>query len=226
MMPLERQLQHEALIARATPREVTTEIKSDAFAAITEITIYAPDHPRLLALLFGACTAANANIVGAQIFTTTDGMALDTILLQREFTDEFDERRKAEHVCATITKVLRGQMRLRDVLQHAQSPQGRAKAFTVEPTVMIDNAQSNKYTLVEINGLDRLGLLHALTDALFHLNLNIGSAHITTFGEKAVDVFYVTDLTGGKIESETRQKQIEAQLMDVLMPKNTAKKRA
>jgi [protein-PII] uridylyltransferase len=225
-VPLERQLQHEALIARATPREVTTEIKSDAFAAITEITIYAPDHPRLLALLFGACTAANANIVGAQIFTTTDGMALDTILLQREFTDEFDERRKAEHVCATITKVLRGQMRLRDVLQHAQSPQGRAKAFTVEPTVMIDNAQSNKYTLVEINGLDRLGLLHALTDALFHLNLNIGSAHITTFGEKAVDVFYVTDLTGGKIESQTRQKQIEAQLMDVLMPKNTAKKRA
>ncbi len=225
-VPPERQLQHETLIANATPREVTTEIKTDAFAAITEITIYAPDHPRLLAMLFGACTAANANIVGAQIFTTTDGMALDTILLQREFAEEADERRKAEHVCATITKVLRGQMRLRDVLQHAQAPQGRAKAFTVEPTVMIDNAQSNKYTLVEINGLDRLGLLHALTEALFHLNLNIGSAHITTFGEKAVDVFYVTDLTGGKIESETRQKQIEARLIDVLAPQGEAKKSA
>jgi [protein-PII] uridylyltransferase len=223
---LERQVQHENLIARAAPREVTTDIKTDAFAAITEITVYAPDHPRLLALLFGACTAANANIVGAQIFTTTDGMALDTILLQREFAGEADEKRKAEHVCTTIKKVLRGQTRLRDALKHSKTPQGRAKAFVVEPTVMIDNSQSNKYTLIEINGLDRLGLLHELTEALFHLNLNIGSAHITTFGEKAVDVFYVTDLTGAKITSESRQKQIEARLVDVLSPQDSEKKSA
>ena len=99
---------------------MTTAIKTDAFAAITEITVYAPDHPRLLALLFGACTAANANIVGAQIFTTTDGMALDTILLQREFADEADdEQRKAERVCDTIKRTLRGQMRLRDALATA-----------------------------------------------------------------------------------------------------------
>jgi [protein-PII] uridylyltransferase len=223
---LDRQVQHEKLIARATPREVTTDVKTDAFAAITEITVYAPDHPRLLALLFGACTAANANIVGAQIFTTTDGMALDTILLQREFSSEADEKRKAEHVCVMITKVLRGQTRLRDALKHAKAPQGRTKAFVVEPTVMIDNSQSNKYTLIEINGLDRLGLLHELTEALFHLNLNIGSAHITTFGEKAVDVFYVTDLTGAKVTSESRQKQIEARLIDVLSPQDSEKKSA
>ncbi len=223
---LERQVQHDKLVASAAPREVTTDIKTDAFAAITEITVYAPDHPRLLALLFGACTAANANIVGAQIFTTTDGMALDTILLQREFSGEADEKRKAEHVCATIKKVLRGQMRLRDALKHPKTPQGRAKAFVIEPTVMINNSQSNKYTLIEINGLDRLGLLHELTEALFHLNLNIGSAHITTFGEKAVDVFYVTDLTGAKIISESRQKQIEARLIDVLSPLDSDMKSA
>ena len=51
------------------------------------------------------------------------------------------------------------------------------------------------------NGLDRIGLLYDLTEALFGLNLNIASAHITTFGERAVDVFYVTDLTGAKIIS-------------------------
>ena len=94
-VPLARQLQHHALISVAKAGEITTDIKTDAFAAITEITVYAADHPRLLALLFGACTAANANIVGAQIFTTTDGMALDTILLQREFASEEDERRRA-----------------------------------------------------------------------------------------------------------------------------------
>jgi [protein-PII] uridylyltransferase len=225
-VPLHRQLQHERLIARAKPREVTTDIKTDAFAAITEITVYVPDHPRLLAMIFGGCTAANANIVGAQIFTTTDGMALDTILLQREFPQEEDEQRRALHVCETIKSVLRGKIRLRDALAKANKPQGRAKAFTVEPRVIIDNSQSNKYTLIEINGLDRLGLLHMLTEALFHLNLNVASAHITTFGEKAVDVFYVTDLTGAKIESPQRHSQIENALMPVLELETSAKKSA
>jgi [protein-PII] uridylyltransferase len=66
-----------------------------------------------------------------------------------------------------------------------------------------------------------VGLLHALTEALFHLNLNIVSAHITTFGEKAVDVFYVTDLTGAKIINPTRITQTERALLDVLAPAPT-----
>ena len=94
----------------------------------------------------------------------------------------------------------------------------RVKAFSVAPRVIIDNTSSNRQTVVEINGLDRVGLLHALTEALFHLNLNIASAHITTFGEKAIDVFYVTDLTGAKIENPTRHAQIEKRLMQVLAP--------
>jgi [protein-PII] uridylyltransferase len=214
----ERQVRHHAMMTDAKPRDVTTAIRTDAFAAITEITIYAPDHPRLLAMMFGACTAANANIVGAQIFTTTDGMALDTILLQREFPEEQDEQRRAERVCQTIRQILRGEMRLKEALAKIPAITPRAKAFTVEPRVIIDNSFSNKYTVIEINGLDRVGLLHGLTEALFHLNMNIASAHITTFGEKAVDVFYVTDLTGAKITSETRQKSIETALFKVLVP--------
>jgi [protein-PII] uridylyltransferase len=221
-VPVDQQLRHEALIARAAPRDVTTDVKSDAFAAVTEITIYAPDHPRLLATITGACAAANSNIIGAQIFTTTDGMALDTILLQREFPDEADEKRRALRVADTITKALRGQLRLKDAMAQARKPEYRASAFSVEPRVIIDNTSSNKHTVVEINGLDRVGLLHHLTDALFQLNLNIVSAHITTFGEKVIDVFYVTDLTGAKIENETRHNKIEQALMQVLAPKAEA----
>ncbi len=221
-VPLEQQLRHQELIARALPRDVTTDVKSDAFAAVTEVTIYAPDHPRLLATITGACAAANANIIGAQIFTTTDGMALDTILLQREFTDEADEKRRALRVADTITKALRGQLRLKDAMAQAKKPEYRAQAFSVEPRVIIDNTSSNKHTVVEINGLDRVGLLHHLTDALFQLNLNIASAHITTFGEKVIDVFYVTDLTGAKIENETRHARITQSLMQVLAPEAKA----
>jgi [protein-PII] uridylyltransferase len=221
-VPLEQQIRHEALIARAAPRDVTTDVRSDAFAGFTEVTIYAPDHPRLLATITGACAAANANIIGAQIFTTTDGMALDTILLQREFPGEDDEKRRAERVADTITKAMRGQLRLKEAMAQARKPEYRSQAFSVEPRVIIDNTSSNKHTVVEINGLDRVGLLHHLTDALFQLNLNIASAHITTFGEKVIDVFYVTDLTGAKIENEQRHRRIEQSLMQVLAPRADA----
>jgi [protein-PII] uridylyltransferase len=217
-VPVEQQLRHETLIARAAPRDVTTDVRSDAFAAVTEITIYSPDHPRLLATITGACAAANANIIGAQIFTTTDGMALDTILLSREFADEADEKRRALRVADTISKALRGQLRLKDALAAARKPEYRVQSFQVEPRVIIDNTSSNKHTIIEVNGLDRVGLLHHLTDALFQLNLNIASAHITTFGEKVIDVFYVTDLTGAKITSESRQQRITDNLMQVLTP--------
>ena len=214
----ENQLKHAAVIRSAKPKTVVTHTETDAFTAITEITIFAPDHPRLLALITGACAAAGANIAGAQIFTTADGMALDTILIQREFQTEEDERRRAERIADLVRKALRGELWLREAVARAYKPQPRIKAFTVEPRVIIDNESSNRFTVIEINGLDRVGLLYDLTEALYKLSLNIGSAHITTFGEKAVDVFYVTDLTGAKIESTTRQRQIEQALSAVLLP--------
>lgn len=222
----QKQHKHAELIARAAPKSVVTDIETDAFTAITEITIYAPDHPRLLALITGACAAAGANIAGAQIFTTTDGMALDTILIQREFRDEEDERRRGERVADLVRKALRGELKLREALAKAYKPQQRIKAFTVEPRVIIDNQSSNRFTVIEINGLDRIGLLYDLTEALYRLNVNIASAHITTFGEKAVDVFYVTDLTGAKIESASRHKKIESALTSVLAPPRPAMAKA
>jgi [protein-PII] uridylyltransferase len=217
-----KQLKDQALIARAAPKTVVTEVLTDDFTAITELTVFAPDHPRLLALITGACAAASANIAGAQIFTTTDGMALDTILIQREFADAEDERRRAERIAELIRKALRGELWLKEAVAQAYKPQLRIRAFTVNPRVIIDNQSSNRYTVIEINGLDRIGLLYDLTEALYHLNLNITSAHITTFGEKAIDVFYVTDLTGAKIESESRHRQIERALGAVLEPRPPA----
>jgi [protein-PII] uridylyltransferase len=215
---IKKQFAHQGLIENAEPRSVVTEVFTDAFTAITELTIYAPDHPRLLALITGACAAAGANIMGAQIFTTTDGMALDTILIQREFSTEDDEQRRAERIAEIIRKSLRGQLRLKDAVASANQNRARIKAFSVEPRVIIDNHSSNRFTVIEVNGLDRIGLLYNLTEALFHLSLNIASAHITTFGEKAIDVFYVTDLTGGKIVNPNRHAQIERELMKVLRP--------
>ena len=102
------------------------------------------------------------------------------------------------------------------MIARVQHPETRLQAFTVAPRVIIDNESSNRYTVIEVNGLDRVGFLYDLTEALYHLNLNIGSAHITTYGERVIDVFYVTDLTGAKILSAARSGQIERQLLAVL----------
>ena len=166
----------------------------------------------------GACASAGANIVDAQVFTTTDGLALDTISISREFDRDEDETRRARRIAETVEKSLRGQVRMADLIAARKSPDhARAKAFTVAPEVLVDNALSNRYTVLEVSGLDRPGLLYDLTSAISKLNLNIGSAHIVTFGEKAVDTFYVTDLTGLKVASAARETTIKRRLMEVLV---------
>src|SRR5205807_5113637 len=93
---------------------------------------------------------------------------------------------------------------------------GRLKAFAIEPDVTINNQWSNRYTMIEVTGLDRPGLLFEVTASLSKLNLNIASAHVATFGERVVDVFYVTDLLGAQITAPTRQAAIKRALIHLL----------
>jgi [protein-PII] uridylyltransferase len=197
-------------------KSLATEVGTDEFQGVTELTVVAPDHPRLLSIIAGACATAGANIVDAQIFTTTDGLALDTISISRAFDRDEDELRRAERVAKVIEKALRGEIRLSDAMaEKTRTPSNREKTFPLAPDVMIDNNLSNQYTVIEVSGLDRPGLLYDLTSALSRLNLNIGSAHIATFGEKAIDAFYVTDLTGLKVTNQTRQAAIRRALLEV-----------
>ena len=211
-------VEHAALIrsAERAGRKLASDFKTDAFTAITELTLFAPNHPRLLALFAGACAASGANISGAHISTTRDGFALDTFLLAREFDQDEDELRRAGRIAETIERLLKGEIRLGALMARRRERAGALSAFTVAPEVLIDNALSHQFTVIEVAGLDRPGLLYELTNALSDLNLDITSAHITTFGERAVDVFYVTDLTDKKIVSPQRQKAIRERLLELL----------
>jgi [protein-PII] uridylyltransferase len=210
--------EHAKLVrdAEGQNREVVTRISTDAFRGVTELTLLAPNHPRLLAMVAGACTGAGANIVDAQISTTRDGMALDTIHLEREFDHAEDEERRARKIAVSIERMLKGETRAIDLIRAKKKPKSRLSAFTVEPQVVIDNTLSDALTVIEINGLDRPGLLYDVTREISDLNLDIASAHIATFGEKAVDVFYVTNLTGKKITSSSRDLLIRERLTKVL----------
>ena len=111
-----------------------------------------------------------------------------------------------------------GELKLPEVVARRSVAKGRLKAFALEPEVTINNEWSNRYTVVEVTGLDRPGLLYELTATLSKLSLNITSAHVATFGERVVDVFYVTDLLGAKIASPTRQAAIKRALSRCLRP--------
>jgi [protein-PII] uridylyltransferase len=215
---LAAQMTHAGVVRDAvrSHKKLATVVKTDAFTAITELTIFAPNHPRLLALFAGACAAAGANIAGAHITTTRDGYALDTFLLNREFRDDEDELRRAARISETIQNLLHGRDQLPALLQRWRASARAGDAFTVEPEVVINNALSERLTVVEVAGRDRPGLLYELTSALSDLSLDIASAHITTFGEKAVDVFYVTDLVGKQILGEARQRAIRTRLQSIL----------
>jgi [protein-PII] uridylyltransferase len=212
---LPRKVAHAQFVraAERDGRSLATDVGFDAAHAVTELTVLAPDHPWLLSYLAGACAAAGANIVDAQIYTTTDGMALDTIAISREFERDEDEGRRAGRITTAIEKALQGDLRLPEGVVKRGLPKGRIGAFAVEPEVIINNHWSNRYTVIEISGLDRPGLLYELTATLSKLNLNIASAHVATFGERAVDVFYVTDLMGAKISSPTRTAAIKRALI-------------
>ncbi len=194
-------------------RTLATNVGFDAMRGVTELTVLAPDHPWLLSFIAGACATAGANIVDAQIYTTTDGMALDTIAITRAFDRDEDEERRADRIAAAIEKALQGDLLLPEMVAKRAAPKGRIRAFAIEPEVTINNQWSNRYTVVEVGGLDRTGLLYELTATLSKLNLNIASAHVATFGERAVDVFYVTDLMGAKISSPTRNAAVKRALI-------------
>ena len=120
--------EHAKLIrdAEAQSRPIVTHIATDAFRGVTEITLLAPNHPRLLAMVAGACTGAGANIVDAQISTTRDGMALDTIHLEREFDHAEDEERRARKIAITIERLLRGDVAARRGGVHQAQTEGEA----------------------------------------------------------------------------------------------------
>jgi len=111
----------------------------------------------------------------------------------------------------------------RELAKPPAMPSRARKVFTVAPIVLIDNNASHTHTVIEVNGRDRPGFVHDVTRALFDLKLTISSAHIATFGERAVDTFYVRDLFGHKITHEGRLKAIEERLLESVREPGSAR---
>jgi [protein-PII] uridylyltransferase len=179
----------------------------------TLVTVIGDDHPGLFYRIAGAISLAGANIIDARIHTTRVGKAVDNFLVQDPLGRPFMEDDQLRRLEKSIEDSLANRIEL--VVQLAKRPlvHSRAGTFEVRPRVEFDNKASNRFTVIEVNARDRPALLNKLARALFESQLMVNSAHITNYGERAADTFYVTDALGGKVTSPDRLKGIEARLL-------------
>lgn len=210
---------HARMAKDALERDAPLTIHTEVIAprAVTEVTIYAADHAGLFSRIAGALAVAGASIVDARIHTLTNGMALDTFWIQDAAGGAFDAPHRLAKLSVLIEQALSGRIKLSaEIRKVSKHYFGRMRAIHVPPRVVIDNHASNTHTVVEVNGRDRPGLLHDVTAAISAQGLQIASAHVTTYGVRAVDVFYVKDVFGLKIENERKLAQLREALLEAL----------
>ncbi|WP_232478977.1 [protein-PII] uridylyltransferase [Roseomonas rosulenta] len=202
----ETHARHAAMIQEAKEEKAPLTVRTRVLEsrAVTEVTVYCTDHPGLFSKIAGALAVAGATIVDARIHTMTDGMALDTFWVQDAQGGAFEAPHRLARLAVLVEQALSGRLRLRDEIRKLKREPARLRAVTVPPRVVIDNHASNSFTVIEVNGRDRPGLLHDVTAAISDQGLQIASAHITTYGVRAVDVFYVKDVFGLKVENERK----------------------
>ncbi len=216
----ETHARHARLIRDAEARKapLTVDTQPLPARAVTEVTVYCADHAGLFSRISGALAVAGASIVDARIHTMTNGMALDTFWIQDAAGGAFDAPHRLARLSVLIEQALSGRLRFAaEIRKLCKVLVGRRmRAIHVPPRVVIDNHASNTHTVLEVNGRDRPGLLHDVTAAISDQGLQIASAHVTTYGVRAVDVFYVKDVFGLKVENERKLAQLREALLAAL----------
>ncbi|GBD41237.1 Bifunctional uridylyltransferase/uridylyl-removing enzyme [bacterium HR39] len=215
---VEELVEHARAIAAAEERgePLVLQFRPEAFPARTRLFVFAPDHPGLFMRIAGALAASGTSILDARIFTTRDGMALDVLDFQDpETRTAVDDPGRLSRIRANLEGAIRGGLDVESRLRGRRIPRHVA-LFRVEPRVRIDNAGSRTSTVVEVQARDRPGLLYDLARAFLEQKVSIKSAHITTYGERAVDVFYVRDLYGMKLTRRPRIESLERALLEAI----------
>jgi len=186
----------EAQIGTPRPSIVA---ESDADSGATRISVFAPDREGLFFRIAAALAGAGASIIDARIHTTRDGMALDNLLVQDGQGRAYADRKRRARLIRAVEAALDQEA----LPRLPESPrEARQSAFRVAPSVAIAERASTRTTVVEVNARDRPALLARLAGAIHACGQRIHSAHIATYGERAVDVFYLTRGDGRKLAAD------------------------
>lgn len=196
--------------ARFLPQTATVEYRVGTYESIT---------PGVFHKLCGALSGQGLQILSAEINTLADGLVFDRFRVQDpDFTGPPPAERLAD-VCRTLVAALETRDGQAPIFRRLWRPgqQGRPAALVPLPTqVRIDNSTSDRFTILDIFAADRMGLLYAITRTLFQLGLSVSVARIGTYLDQVVDVFYVTERSGRKIDGETRLHEVRDRLLEAI----------
>ena len=210
----------------ANEPDIVFHHKVDSFRGITEVIVCVPNHHALITIVSGSVAVAGGSIQSAKVFTMRDGSAVAMLDIQDQQQQAFQDERRLNKLRQTILDALSGQINLSKAVAEQQKAYRRMsqQIIPAQPRVFIDNEVSNRYTVIEVNGTDQIGFLYNVTQALIDLRLTIATAHITTYGEKAVDVFYVKDIFGLKIANQKKLEHIREALITHMNDKQPKRK--
>jgi [protein-PII] uridylyltransferase len=196
-------------------KKIASHFEVDEDRDATRAQFLMQDHPGIFSRLTGALALANANVIDARTYTTSDGYATPVFWIQDNDGKPFDLSRLGR-LKKLIDQTLSGDVIARDVLKVRNKLKPRERNFKVPTDITFDNQGSDIYTIIEVDTRDRHSLLFDLTRTLANANIQIASAVIATYGAQAVDVFYVKDMIGLKITSENKQNAIKDKLQEAI----------
>ncbi|MCO6384565.1 [protein-PII] uridylyltransferase [Oceanicola sp. 502str15] len=191
--------------------EIRIDLTPDDDRDATRAAFALSDHPGIFARIAGALALVGANVVDARTYTTKDGFATPVFWIQDAEGNPYSIG-KLDRLRAMISKTLKGEVLAREALTKKDKFKKREMNFRFPTTVSFDNEGSEIYTIIEVDTRDRPGLLYDLARTLSERNLQIASAVVATYGAQAVDSFYVKDMFGLKVHSESKQKALETRL--------------
>jgi [protein-PII] uridylyltransferase len=196
---------------------VTTDWKDEPDRGYNLLKVCTWDRAGLFLKIAGSLSASGLNILGAQIFTRTDGIAIDTFFVNDSRTGHLGTREQHLKFTGVFEKVLNGEeVDLQSLIARQINTRPAYQAYLGErmaTEIHFDNAASDTRTVVEIETEDRLGLLYGISQTFTELDVDIDGARILTERGAAIDAFYVRERNGGQINSPERQQLIKSKLL-------------
>lgn len=210
-LDLNTQLEFLMLLKQIEPDDIQIKIMTDQNKGASRICCALPDHPGIFARLTGAIALVGANVVDARTYTTRDGFATAVLWVQ-DLNNRPFKTLEMDKIVKSIKRSLLGKVVPKRVLDAKGKFSRAEREFKVPTTITFDNMGSDIYTIIEVDTRDRIGLIHDLANTLYKNNISIFTAIIATYGEQAVDTFYIKDLFGLKLHSKSKQEQISLHL--------------
>ena len=183
----------------------------------TELLVIAPDHHGLFSLISGLVSASGYDVVNAKIITRSDGYALDTFFIQNKNRQPIIEEHSKKKLLKIISQGLEGNFNVEKALNKRwEEIPARFRAIKAPTRVIIDNNMSDEYSILEIKCKNAPGVLYRITKVITSLGLQINTANVSTYGDRVVDIFYIKDAFGSKIDNNKSMDKVKMSILKTL----------